>query len=293
MVMSRPNRGMVVDYLRAIAGVLTTRRPLVLITKGRLDRELVEAIDALEWPVVWFFSQSLATEANVTLERGPVARFGDTLDNIRLVGLSTFQRSIHFWRPFVRELRMSRDRVRSVLGSLSDAGCAALVVVGLKRGPGVPLHDERLRSALGASIDTTGDQSEVFDRKGWQVLRELAGERSYPVHRMTRCALAMVAARSSGHRCASPSCTRPSGSRRSNSVKAHMISSSHIAQFLGIPVGRIEAHRVDCRITIDATVAEHDFNILLHAFAAEWDIRPRRVIRQKAWLGAAGERFEA
>lgn len=293
MVISRPNRDSLVNYLRAIIDVLTSRRPLVLITKGRLDRDLVDAIDGLKWPVIWFFSQSMAAEADVLLERGPVARFVETIDNIHLVGLSTYQQSIHFWRPFVRELRLTRNRVRTVIGSLSDAGCAASVVVGLKRGPGVPLSDERLRSALGASVDAPGDQHEVFDQKGWQVLQELAEERSYPVHRMTKCALTLVAGRGAGHRCSAPSCARAVGSRRSKSGKASVVSNSHIAEFLGIPVGRIETHRLDCQLTIDAAVGEHDFNVLLHAFAAEWDIRPRRVIRQKAWLGAAGERYEA
>src|SRR5581483_993023 len=115
-------------YLSAIIAVLPNVRPLVVITKGAVDRQLVAAVDALQWPIYWIFSQSLAHTASIKLEYGPVANLATTLANGRIVQASRYQRSIHFWRPFVPELRRSRPETVTLLRDLGAAGFACSLV---------------------------------------------------------------------------------------------------------------------------------------------------------------------
>ena len=303
MVIARPNRRILIEYVSALTEALRYRRPIVVITKGCLDPNTVEELDQLGWPLLWFFSQSMSGLANVHLEDGPIADFQHTLKNAELVAQSRHQVAVHFWRPFVPELRLSPRKLNQVVGDLQSAGFASSVTIGLKRGPGVPMSDPRLVKALSFSANSNGSTQEVFDSVGWSALRQTAIRNGYPVYRSTSCALALATGRRESlgmwdnavgaklcHPAVCPRRQRRQCTFRYRDVQPVPLQA--ITEFLSIEPDKVELDAVRRVLRISAVVGENDFNILCHAFADQLTVQPIRVVAEKAWLGTIAESIE-
>jgi hypothetical protein len=300
MVLTRPNR----EALVRIVGLLAERiprRPLVVVTKGRLDADLLGALDRPGLPIYWFLSQSMGRLSGLPLERGPIADLETTLDNARLVSRTARQKVVHFWRPFVPELRQCRADLDDLVGRLAAAGLSGSVVVGLTRGPGVPTGDERLVTLLEESTAAPAEQWEVFDDEGWADARAAAAAAGYPLYRNTSCVLALLSGEPealgtwrppyAGHRCLPAVC--PLGQRRrcGTASEAEWMGgatlASRVAAFLSLDAGQVSV--TEGELVISAMIDEFDYNTLLHGYGRHLAIRAQGVRRQKAWLGSFTE----
>lgn len=296
MVLTRPNREALVRIVELLAGRIP-RRPLVVVTKGRLDADLLAALDRPGFPIFWFLSQSMGRLAGLPLERGPIADLETTLDNARLISRTAHQKAAHFWRPFVAELRQSRADLATLVGRLATSGLSCSVVVGLTRGPGVPLGDERLLTLLDRSMAVPAEQSEVFDDEGWVEARDAAAAAGYPLYRNTSCALALLSGQPEAlgtwrppyaeHRCLPAAC--PLGQRGRCATGGGKWTdgatlASRVAAFLGIEGEKVSVTAGE--LLIGDMIDEFDYNTLLHGYGRHLAIRAQGVRRQKAWLGS-------
>lgn len=325
MVLTRANRDALVRLVELLAERIP-RRPIVVVTKGRLDPDLLAALDAPGFPIFWFLSQSMARPAGLPLERGPIADLDTTLDNARLVSRTSHQKAVHFWRPFVAELCPSGADLEKLVGRLATSGLSCSVVVGLTRGPGVPLADERLVTLLDQSVAAPADEWEVFDDEGWAVAREAAAVSGYPLYRNTSCALALLSGQPEAlgtwrppyaeHRCLPAACPLAqrgrcrtaelamselrSAATRTDGAGARGAPTSTAAGAGEWTEGATLAARVAAFLSLDAglvsastgelvigaMIDEFDYNTLLHGFGRRLAIRAQGVRRQKAWLGS-------
>lgn len=299
MIAAAGRRGLV-DYLEAIIDVLRGRRQIVVVTKGTLDADVVAAVDALGWPILWMFSQSMSELSGSRLEFGPVADLDTTLSNARLVSASAHQRCVHFWRPLVPELRPSPERSRKLIDRLRGAGFTCSVVQGLKR---AAVEDHRLKDVLRQSFARVTDGSDVFDDEHWLRLREFARRVGYPLYRNTSCAIAYASgaperlgtwrSQFASRLCHPTSC--PPRQRRRCAPRATDEADAdlrgRVCEFLGLAPDRVTVDRAAGTLRIDAQVDEGDFNVLMHGLAWRWDVRPHSVRREKAWLGVFAGRF--
>lgn len=297
MVLTRPNREALVRIVELLAERIP-RRPIVVVTKGRLDQELLDTLDASGFPIFWFLSQSMARHEGVPLERGPIADLDTTLDNARLVSRTTHQKAAHFWRPFVAELRPSRADLEKLVGHLATSGLSGSVVVGLTRGPGVPLADERLVTLLDQSMAAPADQWEVFDEEGWAEAREFAAAAGYPLYRNTSCLLALLSGRAEAlgtwrppyaeHRCWPAACPLAQRGRCAAAAAAEWTDgatlAAKVAAFLSLDAGLVSVTAGE--LVIGDMIDEFDYNTLLHGYGRHMAIRAQGVRRQKAWLGS-------
>jgi hypothetical protein len=306
MVLSRPNRDALVRIVELL-GERVPRRPVVVVTKGRLDPDLLAALDRPGLPIYWFLSQSMGRLTGLPLERGPIADLDTTLDNARLVSRTTHQKAVHFWRPFVAELRQSRADLRTLVGRLATSGLSCSVAVGLTRGPGVPLRDERLVTLLDRSMAAPAEQWEVFDADGWEDAREAAAAAGYPLYRNTSCALALLSGQPEAlgtwrppyaeHRCLPATC--PLGQRgrcggggaapagTAGEWTAGGTLAARVAAFLSLDAGSVSVTAGE--LVIGDMIDEFDYNTLLHGYGRHLAIRAQGVRRQKAWLGSFTE----
>ncbi|BCB87095.1 radical SAM family protein [Phytohabitans suffuscus] len=302
MLLTRPNREALVRIVELLAERIP-RRPVVVVTKGRLDPDLLAALDRPGFPIYWFLSQSMARAAGLPLERGPIADLDTTLDNARLVSRTTHQKAVHFWRPFVAELRPSRADLEKLVGRLASSGLSASVVVGLTMGPGVPLADERLGTLLDRSIAAPGERAEAFDGEGWAVARESAAAAGYPLYRNTSCALALLRGQPEAlgtwrppyarHRCLPAACPLAQRARCGAALAAPAGTAgwmdgatvaARVAAFLSLDAGSVSVGAGE--LVIDDMIDEFDYNTLLHGYGRHLAIRAQGVRRQKAWLGS-------
>ncbi|GFJ78662.1 hypothetical protein Phou_028420 [Phytohabitans houttuyneae] len=297
MVLTRPNRDALVRIVELLAERIP-RRPVVVVTKGRLDADLLSALDAPGLPIYWFLSQSMARTAGVPLERGPVADLDTTLDNARLVSRTTHQKAVHFWRPFVAELRPSHADLEKLVGRLATSGLSASVVVGLTRGPGVPLADERLVTLLDQSMAAPPGEGEVFDDEGWAEAREFAVAAGYPLYRNTSCALAFLSGRPEAlgtwrppfveSRCLPAACPIAQRDRCAVAAAGEWTGgatlAARVAAFLSLDAGLVSVTAGE--LVIGDMIDEFDYNTLLHGYGRHMAIRAQGVRRQKAWLGS-------
>ncbi|MGN9906474.1 hypothetical protein ACTMTJ_02875 [Phytohabitans sp. LJ34] len=297
MVLTRPNREALVRIVELLAERIP-RRPVVVVTKGRLDQELLNALDGPGFPIFWFLSQSMGRLTGLPLERGPIADLDTTLENARLVSRTAHQKAVHFWRPFVAELRPSRGDLEKLVGRLASSGLSCSVVVGLTRGPGVPLADERLVTLLDRSMAAPAEQWEVFDDEGWAEARDAAAAVGYPLYRNTSCALALLSGQPEAlgtwrlpyaeHRCLPAAC--PLGQRGRCAVAAAgewtdgATLAAKVATFLSLDAGLVSVTRGE--LVIGDMIDEFDYNTLLHGYGRHLAIRAQGVRRQKAWLGS-------
>ncbi|MDQ0788279.1 hypothetical protein [Streptomyces sp. B3I8] len=300
MMMSPENRRATIEVLRELSRRIPPRT-MVLITKAVLREDTIAEIDAIGWPVVWFFSQSLARTAGIPLEAGRTARLEETLANARLVSASRNQHAVHFWRPFVRELLPDPASLETVVESLHASGMRCSVLNGLRLGPGVPQDDARLRTHLAETMRAGEGATEVFDRERWgQAVR--AGRRTeYPLYRHSSCALALVrSAREQlgtwnptvfADRCTPCSC--PAWQRRLCAPDAPVAGDgllggpaalrARIARFLGIGEDHVLVDEARKHIHVDAAVPEFDYNTLLHALRGTFVVAARSIVWQRAW----------
>jgi hypothetical protein len=313
MVLTRANRDTLVRIVELLAERIP-RRPVVVVTKGRLDPDLLAALEVPGFPIFWFLSQSMARPAGLPLERGPVADLDTTIDNARLVARTSHQKAVHFWRPFVAELRPSRADLEKLVGRLATSGLSGSVVVGLTRGPGVPLGDERLATLLEQSVEAQADTWEVFDEEGWVIARDAAAAAGYPLYRNTSCALALLTAQAEAlgtwrqpyaeHRCLPAACplaqrgrcraaalamSDPRSAPTSTAAAAGEWTdgatlAARVATFLSLDAGLVSVTTGE--LVISAMIDEFDYNTLLHGYGRQLAIRAQGVRRQKAWLGS-------
>jgi hypothetical protein len=297
MLLTRPNRDALVRIVELLAERIP-RRPVVVVTKGRLDPDLLAALDRPGFPIFWFLSQSMARPAGVPLERGPIADLDTTLDNARLVSRTTHQKAVHFWRPFVAELRPSRGDLEKLVGRLATSGLSCSVVVGLTRGPGVPLADERLVTLLDQSMAAPAEQWEVFDDEGWAEARDAAVAVGYPLYRNTSCALALLSGQPEAlgtwrppyaeHRCLPAACPLAQRGRCALAAAGEWTDgatlAARVAAFLSLDAGQVSVTTGE--LVISDMIDEFDYNTLLHGYGRHLAIRAQGVRRQKAWLGS-------
>lgn len=300
MFMTAHNRSIMLRILERLTDVIPPR-PVVLITKAAISETMVAELDAFGWPIVWFFSQSFARDRGVGLERGRIADFGITLANARAVSASRHQHAVHFWRPFVRELSPpAPDRARMV-GRLKDAGMRCSVVVGMKRGPGVPAQDGRLRAHVRSGIEEEPDRGEVLDREGWREVVGAARRVDYPIYRHSSCAIALIRRRAEQLGtwrtdlfpdrcipCSCPGAQRRQCGRRSagrDGTEAAAVFAEQIANFLELNGDLVSCDGVSGYLYIDAPVSEFDYNVILHASMGRYVPVAQSVVGQKAWQG--------
>ncbi|MFC0530620.1 hypothetical protein [Phytohabitans kaempferiae] len=300
MVLTRPNREALVRIVALLAERIP-RRPLVVVTKGRLDPDLLAAVDGHGFPIYWFLSQSLGRHAGLPLERGPIADLDTTLDNARLVSRTAHQKAVHFWRPFVAELRQSRAELETLVGRLATADMACSVVVGLTRGPGVPTREERLVTLLPESMAAPAGQWEVFDEEGWTDARATALAAGYPLYRNTSCALAFLGGEPealgtwrqpyNAHRCLPAACPLVQRGRCAVAAAGEWTDAAtlaaRVAAYLGLGAGQVSVTAGE--LVIGDMIDEFDYNTLLHGYGRHLAIRAQGVRRQKAWLGSFTE----
>jgi hypothetical protein len=297
MLLTRPNRDALVRIVELLAERIP-RRPVVVVTKGRLDPELLAALDRPGFPIFWFLSQSMARPAGVPLERGPIADLDTTIDNARLVSRTTHQKAVHFWRPFVAELRPARGDLEKLVGRLATSGLSCSVVVGLTRGPGVPLADERLVTLLDRSMAEPAQRSEVFDEEGWAEARDAAAAAGYPLYRNTSCALALLSGQPEAlgtwrspyaeHRCLPAACPLAQRGRCALAAGGKWTGgatlAARVAAYLSLDVAQVSVTAGE--LVISDMIDEFDYNTLLHGYGRHMAIRAQGVRRQKAWLGS-------
>ncbi|WP_405524464.1 hypothetical protein [Streptomyces canus] len=312
MAMTPDNASMIVAALTELAELIPPR-PTVLITKATVTENLVAELDALEWPIVWFFSQSFARDQGITLERGRIADFETTLRNAHLVSSSRWQSAVHFWRPFVPELSHPLSDYQAVVRRLRDVGVDASVVAGMRRGPGVPLDDPRVLASLPSCAEAPSEQREVFDRAGWEELRAAARTVGYPVYRHSSCALALVrSAREHlgtwrtevfADRCLPCSCPKPQRSRCGPARTGEKDLTedaddfcARLAAFLGLSREAISFDAGTGCVEISAEVSDLEYNTILHAARGRYVPVLKSVGLERAWRSAwslkARELFE-
>ncbi|MQM28202.1 radical SAM family protein [Glycomyces albidus] len=301
MLMTRDNRRALLGILAEITSILSPRL-LVLITKSALDKETVNAIDGFGWPVLWFFSQSFAFLKQGRLELGRVADFDTTIGNAELVTTTTNQRAAHFWRPFVRELIPPLAERHRIVERLKGSGMQCSVVLGMARGPGTPAEDRRLHEAMPSAFESDPVGSEVIDREAWREISTVARRAGYPMYRHSSCAIALAQSRpeqlgtwggvAASERCLPCQCPsvqrRRCGSRKEQAAdQVHMRSfADEVAKFLELESGEITYDVAKGLIHIHASVAEFDYNTILHAASGRYLISARSIATQKAWQGS-------
>ncbi|MFD9407955.1 hypothetical protein ACFWBN_13205 [Streptomyces sp. NPDC059989] len=302
MAMTKDNAAMIVATIEELSQLIPPR-PTVLITKAAVSESLVAELDALEWPIVWFFSQSFARDQGIELERGRIADFETTLRNARLVSASRRQSAVHFWRPFVRELSHPLADYHTVVHRLRDAGVRASVVAGMRLGPGVPSDDPRVLAHLPSCAEAKPDQREVFDRAGWKELLAAAKAAGYPVYRHSSCALALVrSAREQlgtwrtdvfTDRCIPCSCPAPQrarcGKRRmaeADDTDAADDFCGRLAAFLDVSRDAVSFDAKTGCIEIFADVSDLEYNTILHAASGRYLPVLKSVGFERAWQSA-------
>ncbi|WP_203886458.1 hypothetical protein [Planotetraspora kaengkrachanensis] len=297
MLMTPRNREATVEYLEQIVGILPSMRPVILITKSSVPSDLVEALDALEWPILWFFSQSFARDARIPLEAGPVASFATTLANARMISGTRNQRAIHFWRPFVTELSNGVHDEELTVNRLKESGMSCSVVVGPKLGPGVPVDDPRIVTHIPSGMKAAGNSDEVFDHAGWRRLAKISRNVQYPLYRHTSCAIALNLGikeylgtwrpAMSPSRCLPCSCPRTQRSRCAPTTEDQ--NGSHwrarISSFLGLSDELVTRDPQTGYLHVGADVSEFDYNTILHATKGLQEVIFHSIVAQKAWPG--------
>jgi hypothetical protein len=299
MLMSPENRKTTVAVLRELSRTIQPR-VTVLITKSVLNEDVVAQIDDLDWPVVWFFSQSFARDAGIPLESGRVAHFEATLVNARMVSASRNQQAVHFWRPFVRELQPKFTDKTSLIESLKAAGMRCSVLTGLQLGPGVPVDDPRLHAHLPVAMQDGQETTQTFDQEGWEETVRVGRQAGYPIYRHSSCALALInSAREQlgtwnravfADRCAPcfcPAeqrrrcrhCAPTEGNRQYNPTEF----CEKLARFLKIDGDRISVNEIKKYIYIDAAVSEFDYNAMMHAVRGRYVMVVQSTTLHRAW----------
>lgn len=307
MLMTRENRRFLVDTVRELDGVVPPR-PLVLITKAAIARELVAELDETGWPIVWFFTQSFARDRGMELERGRIADFETTLRNALLVSASRHQHAVHFWRPFVAELAPPQG-LQPVIRRLRDSGMCCSVVTGMHVGPGVPMADPRLRALL-PSVAAARNRIQVIDGAGWREAAAAGRRADYPIYRHSSCAIALVRATGEQlgtwrtdmrwNRCLPCSCP---DSQRSN-CRVLGISGAgesadiagfgeRLTKFLGITPEQVSWDSDKGYLDIEASVSEFNYNTILHAARGRYVVSARSVAWQRAWRSRWHDRARA
>ncbi|MEV1022977.1 hypothetical protein [Streptomyces sp. NPDC050264] len=299
MLMSPENRRATVEVLRELSRRVPPRT-MVLITKAVLREDIVAEIDAIGWPVVWFFSQSLAHASGIPLEAGRTADLEGTLANARMVSASKNQHAVHFWRPFVRELHPDATGLETVVEALRTSGMRCSVLSGLRLGPGVPQDDVRLRTHLAATMRAGEGVTEVFDRERWGQLVRFGRRAEYPLYRHSSCALALVRSTREqlgtwnttvfADRCTPCSC--PAGQRRLCAGSTPPVGGllddpseleARIARFLEIDHDHLLVDEARKQLHVDAAVSEFDYHTMLHALRGRYVVVARSIVWRRAW----------
>ncbi|WP_328583141.1 hypothetical protein [Streptomyces sp. NBC_00370] len=302
MLMTPENRRATVETLREISRTIRPRTT-ILITKSILREETVAEIDELEWPVVWFFSQSFARNAGIPLERGRISHFEDTLANARLISASKNQQAVHFWRPFVQELTPAPADMPFWVASLKNSGMRCSVLTGLRLGPGVPDDDPRLHTHLPDSMRAGLRTTQMFDQESWKEATRAGRHVGYPVYRNSSCALALVSeAREQlgtwnpavfADRCTP--CFCPADQRRRclpirppNHEEGHNPTElcERLGRFLKINSDRISINEVKKYLYIEAAVSEFDYNTIMHAMRGRYVPVVQSTEWRRAWKSA-------
>lgn len=189
MLMTEGNRRYLLEFARQAADA-ELNRPLVVVSKGNMPRDLAESLDSLGMTVLIFHTQSFhRTTLSARTERGPVLAPEQTFELGAVYAGLTNVTPVHFWRPITRETVPSADWATEVATRLKAAGFACSVAIGLAVGVGVSQSD-LVRTGLLTQYSAICD--EKWDEQVWRDISQAAKSVGYPVYRSTSCAIALA-----------------------------------------------------------------------------------------------------
>jgi hypothetical protein len=294
-----------IDYFHEYAKLHAARfpsHPLCVVTKARLRYSDLRLLDTLQYPIIFFLSQSFLDRSGISpVERGPTSGVKDTLENIGMISGLRSIKAVHFLRPATKRGVPSQDAAIEVLGQIRDAGCLATVTVGLKVGPGVKLTDDQLLELLGEESTAVPGSSEVFPEDVRGYLLTAARTLQYPVYFHTSCALALATRRPEAlgtwrepvrsTRCEPCQCPPAQRSRcdltRDRASAPSATEASGLSPRFELPEGSLRWSDTELAFRLDRPVRQYMFNLIVHAL-------PYRVVGEsveadEAWLGPFAE----
>ncbi len=287
-----------IDYLRAYIPLHATHfpnHPLCLITKARLRAETVAELDAVGHPILFFLSQSFFLEAGSRVEKGPVSKVQDTLDNFSLLARSQHIIPLHFWRPVTLKNVPSLSAAVHQLERIHEAGALASIAIGLKWGPG--MRDVRGTSTLVDDPSVLHDGENLPENlRRW--FHQAGAKTGHPVFRHTSCAIALALRRAEAlgtwrapirqtmcEPCSCPSVQRARcDAAREDDVAPGLPVLEGIASRLQIPKDLVTWSKDENCISIGAEVTQNRHAELIHQTGFRISVNKYRL--HLAWPGS-------
>lgn len=291
------------DFLREYVPLhyqALNRHPLCIVTKARLQEEVLRALDAVGQTILVFLSQSFSDLAGLraAIEPGPTSTPADTVRNLCLLAGLRNLKALHFWRPITRRIVPDVVAARAHLELVRDAGAIATVAVGLKSGPGVSLGDPEILAILDETAETGEGVSELLGADIRQYILEASRKLDHPVYFNTSCAIALAMGQPEALgtwrepmrslRCAPCNCPKQQRHRcdlvleRDAPPRRTVLSDVRVR--LGLPEGSVHWDPTANAIHVHSVIAQTEHNQLLHLIPHR--LVPRGIRRDEAWLGA-------
>jgi hypothetical protein len=296
MLLTSENR----EYFRLFAHEFARSRqdrPLVVVSKGRMPRPLIEDLDGLGIDIVIFCSQSFhRTTLAVRTEKGPVLSPEETFNAGECCRDCKNITMVHYWRPITRKSVPSRNWAVHTIQRLKESGYRCSVAIGLSTGAGIYQHDLIETGLLAAPSDTC---DEMWDAEVWQDINSATAAVGYPVYRSTSCAIALATGkaealgvwdsrRGAAKQCLPCNC--PKSQRavcRSRTLQSTSLEQplEWIASRLGQDVSRLDVLPGQ-RVRVPGEVQQSMISLTLHKYQIE--LLPESISAERAWLGRFG-----
>lgn len=296
MLLTSANQDYLLEFARGMTEI-GIKRPLVVISKGRMSHSLAEALNRLNITVIVFHSQSFhRATLEVRTEVGPVLTPQQTFDAAKIYRDLENIIPIHFWRPITRKSVPSAAWATETVLQLKAAEYRCSVAIGLAVGPGTAQQDLIETRLLDQTSDVRG---EIWDREVWAEILAASRAVDYPIYRSTSCAIALATGkpealgvwdtrRGSKDRCLPCNC--PGGQRarcQASTFEPEGVDQAiaWIATHLKMNADRFEVlpgHRVRVR----GEVPQSMISMILHKYQIE--LLPESISVERAWLGRFG-----
>lgn len=296
MLLTPENRDYLLLFAREMARARLAR-PLVVVSKGRMPRSLVEHLSDLDIDVVIFCSQSFhRTTLPMRTERGPVLRPEQTFDAGKSCRDSRNITMVHYWRPINRKCVPSANWAVQTIQNLKESGYRCSVAIGLSLGAGIA-QQELIETGLLVGPSDTCD--ETWDDEVWEDINSAATTVRYPVYRSTSCAIALAVGkaeslgvwdgrRGAAKQCLPCRCPKPQRalcqSRTLQSVSLEQ-PLKWIAERLGKDVSCLDV-LPGLRVRVPGEVQQSMISLTLHKYNIE--LLPESISAERAWLGRFG-----